>query len=196
MKLIQRFNILFFFVLLVGLQACEDEYKRIDYAKLTAEENALLQKYLTDTVRFGDPKGEIMPRLDSLTKAAIDTVDYYKDKGGIIYFNQKMGIGEPVKAGKLIGYRYKRFPIILDSKGVAIKFAKKPRFPENNYDDLEPAFAYAGQVNASTGYYTGLNDAIMLMHLFGKSIVILPSTSGDNGFVSYVYELEVVYIEK
>ena len=190
MKLIQRFNILFFFVLFVGLQACEDEYKRIDYAKLTAEENALLQKYLTDTVRFGGPKGEIMPRLDSLTKAAIDTVDYYKDKGGIIYFNQKVGIGEPVTAGKLIGYRYKAYAI-LDSAGVARK-----RYAGSNYADLEPAFAYAGQVNASSGYYTGINDAIMLMNRFGKSSVILPSTSGNNSFITYIYDLEVVYIEK
>lgn len=190
MKLVNRFNILFLFALLLAFQSCEDEYKRVDYSKFYAEENALLQKYLTDKVRYGGPEGELMPRLDSLTRAAIDTVDHYKDKGGIIFFNQEVGVGEPVVAGKLIGYRYKAYAI-LDSAGVARK-----RYAGSNYTDLEPAFAYAGQVNASSGYYTGLNDAIMLMNRFGKSSVILPSSSGNNGFVTFIYDIEVVYIEK
>lgn len=197
MKLVNCFNVLFLFVLLLAFQSCEDEYKRVDYSKLMAEENEVLQNYLNHKVHYGDSEGELMTRLDSMTKAAIDTVDYYKDRGGIIFFNQKIGEGEPVVAGKLIGYRYKKYPIVIDSTGVAIKYVNKSAsWPRTNFDNLDPAFGYAGQVNASVEYYTGINDAIMKMNCFGKSTVILPSSSGDNSFITYIYELEVVYIEK
>ncbi len=191
MKLFQRFYILLFIVLLAGFQACDDDYKQIDYSKYFAEEDALLKKYLSDTVRWGDSKGEIMARLDSLTKASIDTVDNYKDRGGIIYFSKEIGIGEPVTAGKMIGYRYKAYGIVADSVGVPYRV-----YAGSNYSDLEPAFAIAGQTSSSSGYYTGLNDAIMLMNHLGKASVILPSPSGNSNFVTYIYDLEVVYIQK
>ncbi len=191
MKLISHFYILLILVLAGSLQSCDDGYDRVDYTQYFAEEDALLKKYLADTVRWGDSNGPIMPRLDSLAKAAVDTVDNYKDRGGIIYFAKEIGIGEPVTAGKMIGYRYRAYGIVADSVGVPLKM-----YAGSNYSDLEPAFAIAGQVSSSSGYYTGMNEAIMQMNHLGKSSVIIPSPSGNSNFVTYIYDLEVVYIQK
>lgn len=189
MKLLKRYNALFIIALIIGFSSC-DEYKTIDYSKLLAEENELLHNFLTEMVHYGGSNGEEMARLDSLTKAAIDTVDNYTNSGGTIYFEHKVGDGEAVESGRAIGYRYRSFAI-LDSSGFA-----RIRYAGGNYEDLEPAFAIAGQTDASSGYYSGINEAIMRMNRFGKSSVIVPSSVGNGSYITYIYDLELVYIAK
>ncbi len=190
MKLFGRLSAALIIAVLLGLSSC-DEYKSIDYSKLQAEEIALLDSYLTDKVKFGGENGVEMSRLDSLTKAAVDTVDNYRTRGGTIYFANQIGDGEPVKAGNVIGYRYKAYAILMDTVGVARRY-----YAGSNHTDLEPTFALAGKAAPSSGYYSGINDAIMRMNKYGKSTVIVPSTVGNNSYVTYIYDLEVVYIQK
>jgi hypothetical protein len=190
MKLFGRFSALSIIGALFLYTSC-DEYKTIDYSKYQAEEIEILNKYLTDKVKYGGENGVEMSRLDSLTKAAIDTVDNYHSHGGIIYFTKEVGVGEPVVAGDIVGYRYKTYAILLDTVGVANRY-----YAGSNYNDLEPAFGKAGSVSSSSGFYSGINDAILKMNKFGKSTVIVPSTVGNSSYVTYIYDLEVVYIQK
>lgn len=188
MKIFKVSNIALLFAGMLAFSSCE-EYKPVDYSKYAAEEMALLHTFLTEDVKYG-PDSIVMSRLDSLTITAIDTVDYYHDNAGVLIFNKKVGEGEPVVAGKTIGYRYKSYAI-LDSAGFA-----RVRYAGSNYGDLEPVLATAGKADSYSGYYSGINSAIMQMNRFSKSTVIVPSTLGNNSFITYIYDLEVVYISK
>lgn len=179
--------------LVTVLWACE-EYTTINYAELMREEQETLDQFLTTEVTFGSTQ-EKLSRLDSLTRAAVDTVNR-RAQGGIIYFDQEIGQGEQVVTGKKVGYRFKAYYILKNDTIEDLQKQVYLRYAGSNYGSVNPATAVAGTPDSYSGYYRGLDDAIRLMRRFGKARVIVPSTIGDNSYITSVYDLELVYIEK
>jgi hypothetical protein len=179
LKKIKHFLVLATAVALnIGFQSCDDPYKTIDYSKLQQDEKDLLQEYLD-------------LNLATLVSSSLDYVDN-SEKSGLIYFELETGVGDTIPVGKQVSFRYTSYALLRDEKTLEPVLV----FMESNIHSNTPAVYYSGNVGTPT-IYSGLDEGIRYMRLFGKSKMILPSLIGLGGtsFTTLVVDVEVTHME-
>jgi hypothetical protein len=130
-----------------------------------------------------------------------DTVMDRRDSTGIMIIRIAEGIGDSIKEGQTVGYRYSEAFILLDSIDKSKVIVGEGKYKVDNYSALNPVVYIAG----SSDFYNtnsinpGVDEAILTMKKYGKVILIMPSsrmTVNNRDYYSRVYELEVSYISK
>jgi len=136
-----------------------------------------------------------MSRLDSMSAAAVDTVDH-RFESGLMLFHTKIGDGDSIKLFKKVGYRFKAYSVA-DTSGVTYE-----AYNGTNEYAITPTTYRTYILNDaatanSSGVPLGINEALQHMRLNGESKIILPSTIGGvNGYFSTIYEIKVTYLEQ
>jgi hypothetical protein len=126
-----------------------------------------------------------------------DTVMDRRDSTGIMIIRIAEGIGDSIKEGQTVGYRYSVSFVLRDSLKRPIVGAEKA----TNYNNLQPNTFIAGSANYNNpnSIDTGIDETILTMKKYGKVILIMPSSRMNyynRDYYSRVIELEVTYIAK
>ncbi|WP_439185135.1 hypothetical protein [Carboxylicivirga taeanensis] len=187
-----RYNLILLsaIALLVGAAACNDNNNYINPKELIAEELELLDRYYNEKLQDGSI------RLDSMSAAAIDTVDH-RLESGLMLFHTKVGGGDSIRTFQKVAYRFSAFNIAQDSTGVTYEaYAGTNEYAEDPASYTTFPVNDAATANAS-GVPIGLNEALLHMRFGGEAKIVLPSSIGGvNGYYTTIYELKVTYMEQ
>jgi len=143
---------------------------------------------------------EYLPRLDYFAKLALDTVDLRKESGLLMLhikdtdWDAKEELGDSIGINKVVGTRYSLYKVA-DSKGETyLKYA------ETNKSDVTPSVSHTFDPNvgsSSSKFSSGMNMALQHMRLYGRAIIILPSTiSVSKNYETFYYDVKITYLEK
>ncbi|WP_430811779.1 MULTISPECIES: hypothetical protein [unclassified Carboxylicivirga] len=180
-------------VTLVGLSACESNSNYINPKEYIEAELKLLDEYYNEEMANG------LSRLDSMSAAAIDTVDHRLESGLMLY-HTKIGEGDSVKVFKRVAYRFTAYDIVKDSIDGGLKTVER-YLGTNDFDTAPVSFTtyIIGDAASAqqTGVSLGINEAIQHMRYGGEAKIVVPSAiAGFQGYDTYIYELRVTYLEQ
>ncbi len=179
--------------LLVGFASCNDNNNYINPKELIEAELELLDRYYNEEMESG------LTRIDSMTAAAIDTVDN-RMESGLMLFHTKIGEGDSIKIYNKVAYRYKRYAIAQDSLDVT--YEAPAGLDWNNEYANAPMFYTTYLLNDgtsanSTGVPLGINEALLNMRFGGEAKIVLPSSIGGvSGYYTTIYDIRVTYLEQ
>jgi len=177
-------------ILFVGFVACSDNRKYVNPKEMIEAEQVLLDRYYNETMGSG------RTRLDSMSAAALDTVDH-RFESGLMLFHTKFGDGDSIKLFKRVGYRYTAY-IVRDTSG----YTYEELLGTNEYE-ISPATYQTYIINDAASARQpgnpplGINEALQHMRMNGECKIVLPSSiGGNNNYKTTVYEIKVTYLEQ
>lgn len=176
--------------LTIGFSACNSNNNFVNPKELIEAEQQLLDRY------YNEMMSNDMVRLDSMTAAALDTMDH-RFESGLMLFHTKIGDGDSIKIFNKVGYRFTAYNIAQDTLDVTYEAYAG----SNDYSNAPVSYTTyllndAASANA-TGVPLGINEALLNMRYGGEAKVVLPSAIGGvNGYYTTIYELRVTYLEQ
>ena len=174
--------------MLVGFAACSEDRDYFNPKEALEAEKQLLIRY------YNEPMGNGMTRLDSMSAAAVDTVDH-RLESGLMLFHTKIGEGDSVKLFKKVGYRFTAYKIKQDTLDVTHEVYQGSNEYANSPATYRTFLINDAQTAGNEKVPLGINEALLHMCFKGKSKIVLPSTIAGSQFEPYVYEIEVTYLE-
>ncbi len=176
--------------LLVGFASCNDNNNYINPKELIEAELELLDRYYNEEMESG------LTRIDSMTAAAIDTVDN-RMESGLMLFHTKIGEGDSIKIYNKVAYRFSAYNIAQDSTDVTYEAYAGSNEYANAPMSYTTYLLNDGTSANSTGVPLGINEALLNMRFGGEAKIVLPSSIGGvSGYYTTIYDIRVTYLEQ